>query len=276
MFNTNDALSERSSVRGSNWETAFDQNLSAFSNKLAEGIAKEVFLKLANTLKDPYIELPSKQSPLSTYFSFRIMKPEAALILKQMAQEAAELPPFKEWFERFCRSNQKLSKENDSIDISIASSPLPSSKIFVTPENEKGIDRYYFLDMMAVVGHQVETQLKTSFRQSLFLKENSNLKIEVTWYQKSNQFIETSRFHDHAIEIRAWIEGDQTKNAKSTKNLESMSSTASFASLAFETQKKDRQQAESRKLVLKIAFVFAAVVAIIFGMMMRPLQANKS
>jgi len=139
------------------------------------------------------------------------------------------LPPFKEWFEKFCLPNQKLSKEDNSLD----SSSLPLGKVFVAPEREKGIDREYFQDMMTLVGQAVESKLKNAFKSSISTPENSCLKIEVKWYRKSDQLLSNpSNFRDNSLDIEAWIEEKQTQHLN----------IASIGSTALEKQRESRKK----------------------------------
>jgi hypothetical protein len=188
-LNVTALLNNRIAARQSNWENDFDRNMSTFSKEISEGIAKKVFSSLNNALNDPYKELPNKQKPLSYYFSFEILNPQVALSLKELASKSADLPPFKEWFEKFCIPNQKVSKGNDSLS------------------SEKRIDREYFQGRMFLIGQNVKTQLKNLFKNSTLATENSGLKIKVKWYQQSDQLVSNpSNFHDNSIDVTAWIE----------------------------------------------------------------------
>ncbi len=256
-LNVTNLLSVRLDTRKSQWEDDFSKNMDTFSAKISEGIAKKFLEKLSKTLADPYKELPNKKSPLSSSFSFEIVKPEAASSLKELAQETANLPPFKEWFERFCIVNQKVSQEDDLLDSS--SGPLGVKK----PEMEKGIERDYFLDMMALVGQAVESRLKSSFKSSNSEPGNLGiLKIEVKWYRQSDQLIPNpSNFHDNSIDVLAWIEQKQTQNQ--------IPSTT--ASLAMEKERVNRKRSQFVKGILfNTAPVIGALAVLILGVMVMP------
>ena len=84
-----------------NWENDFEKNMSAFSKKVSEGIAKEIFAKLQTSCMDPYKLLPYKKSPLEFNFSFDIVNSSEAVKLKAWAQDAADLPPFRNGWKTF-------------------------------------------------------------------------------------------------------------------------------------------------------------------------------
>src|SRR5689334_7343364 len=125
------------------WEEDFENNQTKFSQKIASGIIKKTLWNFENSCNDPYKELPNMKSPLTSQFSFEIVNSKDALILKELASDSAELAPFKEWFERFVNP-QKIS----NIDSSMVSNYSTITKF---PESEKGLDRAYFQELMAII-----------------------------------------------------------------------------------------------------------------------------
>ena len=156
------------------------------------------------TCNDNFLLIPNKKAPLMTYFSFEIVKSKEAIALKELAKDKADLPPFKEWIERFSDSNIKKGLEIDNFKSSIR-----------TPKLEKGIDREYFQEMMALVGRSVETQLKILFKGITSQPNNACLRIEVIWNRKADKLISNSScFRDKGIDVKIWVEEHEKKQQK--------------------------------------------------------------
>lgn len=207
--NVNQFISQRT-----NWESDFEKNMSAFSKKVSEGIAKEIFAKLQSACMDPYKLLPYKKSPLEFNFSFDIVNSSEALKLKTWAQDAADLPPFKEWMENLSKPNQQISYQNCTMQSSSSHRCR-----FTYLEGEKGIDGAYFQGTMSKVGMAVEKELRNLFTQYASSSANSSVKFDVTWYKTSYakfsqvSCIEwnTQLFDEKYMHVKAWFE-DQPNN----------------------------------------------------------------
>lgn len=228
----------------SKWEEDFEKNQKEFSHNTTSGIMKKTLGNFEDSCNDPYKQLPSKQSPLASRFSFEIVKSKDALILKDLASDGAELAPFKEWFERFANP-QKISMDSSKIE--------SSSIVFQSPEREKGVDREYFQELMALVGRSVAANLKESFDQLALLPENSRLKAEVTWFRKDDQLLSNpSDFRDNHIEVKLWMDQGEKQQ------LETISSTASSVIMK-EREARKKTQANRQILYITGAIVFIAI-----------------
>lgn len=247
-LNISNALIYRSNERKENWENSFEKNREAFSRKVSEGIMGNVILKLEETFKDCYRQVPSKTVPLTTNFSFEIVTSKGASALKELVKEGAELPPFKEWIERFSLPNQKIGADID------LTSNFSSSSLIQFPEKEKGIDREYFQEMMALVGQSVEIQLKKLIQELTSLPQNSSLKAEVVWHRNADQLISNiSNSKDNSIDVKIWVED------RAIKELEAITSIGSHALM---NQREIRRKNQFCKQTLRIAgVVFIALLA---------------
>ena len=248
-FNANTILNNRIDLRVSQWESNFDKNMPFLSEKISEGIAKEVFEALNKALSDPYAKLPSKARPLILNFSFEIVNSKSALKLQNLAQEAAELPPFKEWFGKFSIPNQKKEHDEDIFEGSSGLSVFKGETV-----SKRGIDHEYFQDMMALVGRAVDAKLHNTFFESNI---NSTLKVQATWYRETDKLISnpSSGLKNDSINVTAWIEENEKQR------LETIHSTVANA-IAFE--RNNRKKMEWCKAYQKIAVITVMFVVIVY------------
>lgn len=255
-LNVSNLLNQRIDHRQTNWEKEFEKSSKAFSEEISAKIAQEVLSNLDKTLSDPYVLIPSKQSPLQYKFSFEIVNPHTAKRLKEMAQESGNLPPFKEWFKRFCASSdQKVSLDNSTFD----SAPrLPFGKVFVQPESEKGIDKEYFQDMMSLSAKIVEKELIKTFKEITSKAENPTLKIQVKWYRKAEQSVEDTNLKDNNINILAWIEEKQSPASSSQPMSEGLTNVRA----ALQLQKTVRHRSQFNRTMITVAS-YVAIVAVL-------------
>lgn len=242
-FNLSNCEKSLQSVR-SKWEEDFEKNQKEFSQNTTAGIMKKTLGNFENSCSDPYKQLPNKKSPLASQFSFEIVKSKDALMLKELASDSAELSPFKEWFERFA------NPQKNSMD----SSTIESNSIMVrSPEREKGIDREYFQELMAIVGRSVAKNLKESFDQIASLPENSRLNAEITWFRKEDQLLSNpSDLRDNKIEVKLWMD----QGGK--QQLKTISSIAS-STIIKEREARKKTQATRQILYITGAIVFFAI-----------------
>ncbi len=246
-FNLSNVTDNRLTQREKNWENNFEKNREAFSIIISEGIFKKVIVKMEETFNDFYLKEPSYAAPLTTNFSFEIVKLKDALALKELALDGAELSPFKEWFERFSLPNQKINKDIDR---------FKSSSIF--SKNLNGIDREYFQEMMALVGRSVQIHLKRSFQELTSLPENSYLKAEVKWHRKAEQLIPgASDFRDNSIEVKIWKEQLETKQ---------LGTITSIGSSALMKEREIRRKTQSKRQILYVVGGVALFAFILFIM----------
>ncbi len=247
QFDASVLLNNRQEVRLSQWESNFDKNMSALSEKISEGIAKEVIEALNKAFSDPYTKLPSKNRPLILNYSFDIVNSKSALKLQNLAQDAAKLPPFKEWFGKFSIPNQKKEHDEDIFEASSGLSVFTGETV-----SKRGIDCEYFQDMMALVGRAVGAKLHNTFFESNI---NSTLKVQATWYRETDKLISnpSSSLKNDSINVTAWIE---EKKCYETNH--------STAANAIALERNNRKRMEWCKAYQKIAVITVMFVGIVY------------
>lgn len=143
-----DLLAEMPETR-KNWEEQFNENCVRVADKIAESITKIVFERFRNRLLYSQ-SLPDKCKETE---EFSLSLAHNAKYLKEWSQDAAELPPFKQWFADF---------ENGNVsEVSVRQS------------------------LMDKLSDRIELILKRNLEDFANNPNNSGFKYEVTWKEES-------------------------------------------------------------------------------------------
>ncbi len=233
------------------WDQSFDKNYQGFSQNMCLAIAADVFAKIKESLDDPFKKQPTKDRTLTLKYNFDILDPDQALIVKKMAQDAADKAPFKEWFVRLAKKKQEITEDDVSM------SDCCSSGITLSPirnqSKDTAIDGTYFKERMALIGELVYPELKKIFEDFSKLPGNNLIKFKVDWYGGAalDNIGSFQSSNDIAVEI--WI--DKGNSPQPQPKLESMQ--------VLLKQKAQRESNQRMMSVIKVVgFLFAAVVVI--------------
>jgi hypothetical protein len=184
-LNIRACISERQKITSS-WESDFEKNHTAFAENVACGIAKQFIEKLINTIKDPYQKPIDSKNRLVSDISLEITKSRIAKKILRFIEGNNELPPFNDWLTKFSADEKQLD-------------------LYSIEENKK-IDRKYFIELMAIVGQLAEKKLSERFSEFTANSEHQNLQFKVEWYQKSDQQLSNpSDFRDNCLRIELWF-----------------------------------------------------------------------
>ncbi|MBA2726744.1 MAG: hypothetical protein H0U49_01035 [Parachlamydiaceae bacterium] len=225
------------------WTMAFDKSYCLFAKKISEFIAKDIFTVLKESCVNPFNLQPEVKRTITRTYPLNILKIEDAIKLKEMAQEAAELAPFNDWFARFAAPKKKEERivENkaniieDSCDA--MSGPNFTKKTrYLTREQESNtaIDGSYFKDRMSVIGKRVCKDLVNTFNEFSKIPENKRLKVQVNWLNDGVDMGSFSKSLD--VQVELWLEDEKspsqpTQQLASLKEIEKQKKVENFNQL---------------------------------------------
>lgn len=159
------------------WAEDFEANYKQVADKISESITKVISELLEKRLSDPYKPIPKSANTLKFNFRLDIGDNKNCKHIKEWAQDSANLPPFKEWFEKW--------EDNP----------------------EASLEPAFFQDQFSRIGHVVQENVMKNLSSFAGKPQNSYLSHSVEWYRKSEKYFSDPTFQeDNCLLVDLWID----------------------------------------------------------------------
>lgn len=189
-------LRDRKATRDK-WTEDFEANYKEVADKISESITNELLVRLSESLLDPYKLIPKSGNHLKFCIRLDISNVKNCKHIKEWAQDAAELPPFKQWFEKWEDSQETSWEDRQEASLEDALSQK------VLQQSEMESKREYFLELFAKVGLMVKKDVIKNLSCFVNKPQNNYLSYTVTWYRKDDKYFANP--NDNCLLVELWI-----------------------------------------------------------------------
>ncbi len=206
QFNVANHVTQRD-IRRQKWNQDFEANCAPLADRVSETIVSSVLNRFREHLSNPFKRIPSSSLPLESTFSLDICRPKKASLIQALAQEKADLEPFKEWFSVFNAVEKNQGEFNKKRDFEDEYDDSALSSWLSIPQSDAKKDSNYFHEQMAKIGRRIAATVNRQLGSLALQPENKEFRFKVEWYRKAEKALSSfSASEDNMLYVTTWIE----------------------------------------------------------------------